>query len=423
MFWVEAETETGLTSGFCGIAGLLQMREKDEKDTAIIVAAVKRWLESNDGWLLILDNADRPDVLEPFLPRNPKGCFLVTSRASNFDRLGIAAPLEMETMPPDKALEFLFARTGRERSQVEEDTAGQLAKELGYLPLALEQAGAYIKAKQSTFVDYLKAYRTRHLNLLDASPPAIGKYPKSVCTTWSMNFAEVEKTSKASADLLRVSAFLSPDNIPLELIVEGASHLGGPISKALEDLESNPVALDELLEPLTRYCLIRRDLNSNTYSIHRLVQEVVKGGMDERTQRKWAECTVRAVNQAFPSSEFENWAKCDRFLPQALSTAGLIENSKFEFEEAGRLLNQVAYYLDDRASYVEAESLYKRALGIHEKAYGPEHPDVATCLKNYAILLREMNRPEKAAEFEARVADIRARRAEKNPTTPPGPDD
>ena len=68
-----------------------------------------------------------------------------------------------------------------------------------------------------------------------------------------------------------------------------------------------------------------------------------------------------------------------------------------------------------RGSMWEAEPLYQRALAIWEKALGPEHPSVATCLENYAALLKEMGRGAEAEPLEARAKAIRAKHAEKNP--------
>ncbi len=130
-----------------------------------------------------------------------------------------------------------------------------------------------------------------------------------------MNFEEVEKTSKASADILTASAFFNPDNIPLELIIKGAPELGETISTAIEGIEKDPLVLDELLLPLTRYSLISRD--ASAYSIHRLVQAVIRDRIGRDAERVWAERTVKAINRAFPAVEFQNWHLCERLVPHA----------------------------------------------------------------------------------------------------------
>jgi tetratricopeptide (TPR) repeat protein len=82
----------------------------------------------------------------------------------------------------------------------------------------------------------------------------------------------------------------------------------------------------------------------------------------------------------------------------------------------------VAYFLNNQAllyfsigKYTEAELLYQRTLHIWEKSLGPDHPDIATCLENYATLLKKMNREPEAQPMEVRAASIKAKRAEKNP--------
>ncbi len=78
-------------------------------------------------------------------------------------------------------------------------------------------------------------------------------------------------------------------------------------------------------------------------------------------------------------------------------------------------LNNLALVYDDQGRYAEAEPLYQRALPIFEKALGPEHPDVAQSLENYAALLRETEREDKAEEMEARAMAIRVKHARDNP--------
>src|SRR5262249_54912686 len=141
MLWARADSEAALSSSFSEIARQLDLPEKDAQDPREAHEAVKRWLENSTAWLLVLDNADQPQALQPWLPRHGKGHILLTSRAQVFHALGITRPIEIQEMTPGEALEFLFKRTGRP----EEDAAGskaaaELAKELGYLPLALEQA-------------------------------------------------------------------------------------------------------------------------------------------------------------------------------------------------------------------------------------------------------------------------------------------
>jgi tetratricopeptide (TPR) repeat protein len=207
-----------------------------------------------------------------------------------------------------------------------------------------------------------------------------------------LSFEKVKKTSPA-AELRRLCAFLHTDEIPEELFTVGGETLGpvlGPVA-------ADPLEWNRALRELFNYSLLQRNPDTQTLDIHRLVQGVLKAGMDKATQGQWAECAVRVVNTVFPNpEEFSNWSKCDRLLPQALRCPALVEMCDFEFEEAERILGKTAYYLQDRARYEEAEPLVQRALAITEKALGPEHPDVGRDLNNLEGLYCAQGRYEAA---------------------------
>jgi tetratricopeptide (TPR) repeat protein len=150
-----------------------------------------------------------------------------------------------------------------------------------------------------------------------------------------------------------------------------------------------------------------RNPKAGTLEIHHLVQVVLKQGMDEVTQRLWAERAVRAVNRAFPFVEFSTWAHCDRLLSQANACAELIYQWAFEFPEATRLLNEAGRYLHMRGRYTDAEPLYGRALAIREKALKLEHPDVAQSLHNLAGLFSAQGQFGKAEPLYQRSLAIR----------------
>jgi tetratricopeptide (TPR) repeat protein len=392
IFWVKADSHLALTSGFMEIAALLNLPEKDAQEADLAIRAVLAWLEHHSGWLLIFDNADAPELLKPFRPRTATGHVLLTSRAQLFDMIGIGKPLELETMTPDEALRFLFTRTARaEPSQTEKTAAQDLAAELGYLPLALEQAAAFILAKQARFQDYLVSYGKQRLKLLQQARPVAGEYPESVATTWALNFQEVEQASQAAADLLTLSAFLSPDRIPFEVISKGRQQLGPAIEQTLAEIDDDPLLLNQLLAPLTLYSLVRLDADQQTYSLHRLVQEVVQQRLDEPTRRLWAERTVEALNEAFPYVEFKNWAVCERLMPHAKQAARLVQQWQVVSQSAARLLNQGGFYFSERGQYTDAAPLYQQALAIRQQSLGTDHPDVASSLNNLAMLYQDQN--------------------------------
>jgi hypothetical protein len=105
--------------------------------------------------------------------------------------------------------------------------AADLAAELGYLPLALEQAAAYMVTNRVPFAAYLTSYRKQRLKRLEKARPKLGHYPDSIATTWALNLKEVQKTAPAAAALLNYCAFLHPDAIPFALFTWGAAAAEG----------------------------------------------------------------------------------------------------------------------------------------------------------------------------------------------------
>lgn len=431
VLWTIASDCPTLIMGFVEMARLLNLPEKDEQNQSIIVEAVKRWLHIHPRWLLILDNADKPELIREFLPRDPKGHILLTSRAQVFDTLGIARPIELTEMTSEEAYAFLCKRTGRDGGtmlEAEKEAAATLAKELGYLPLALEQAGAYLTVMKSRFQDYLISYHSLRLSVLKRRNPQTGDYPASVATTWAMNFAEVEKASAASADILRASVYLSPDRIPLELFTESACELGPKVSAALARVKDDPLLLNEALEPLTRYSLIRRDIQFHTYDIHRLVQAVIYDEMNQEERNSWvrrailfvrrkanndtihliwAMRTVRAMNRVFPKPEPTNRQRCDRLLSHALVCADLIQQLEMEIFEAGQLLRKTAEYQRECGQHSDVERLYKLSLQILETVLGSEHAEVADSLAGLADLYINLTQSHAAVQMHTRSLSIR----------------
>ena len=403
VLWVNASNLT-LASSFGALATDLALPNHRENKLDENIAAVRRWLETTDRWLLIFDNVDNPQAVKPFRPKTPKGRILITSRVQRLESLGVAGSIELDTMTETEAQDFLRKRTERESiAPTEPHSIAVLAKTLGYLPLALEQAAAYILAKGVSFAAYLRSYETRRLQLLEKEKPQTGDYPDTVATTWTINFEAVQANSAAATDLLRVSAFLAPDNIPYEILILGNDHLGEVLSIALANAFNDELVLPELLEELSRYSLIRLETDDR-YSIHRMVQEVLRDTITLEQRQQWMDRTVAALNATFPSLEFKNWWQCNRLLEHVQAIELL---SASQTSELGRLLNQAGYFLKKQGRYGEAEPLYLKAIDIYQSRLGNDHPHTATGLNNLAGLYLSQGRYAEAEPLYLKALDIR----------------
>jgi tetratricopeptide (TPR) repeat protein len=409
VFWVRAASRDMLVSDYVALAQLLRLPGQDAQDQTFIVAAVKRWLEQHEGWLLILNNADELALLADFLPGEGKGHVLLTTRAQATGRIANSLPVEKLEM--SEGMHFLLHRAkllGPDEpldnvSRTLRISAQKLVEELDGLPLALDQAAAYIEETECSLSEYLALYQSRRLYLLKRQSSVSADYPNSVASTWALSFQQVEQANPASAELLRLCAFLHPDAIPEAILTEGAGELG----PMLEPVVADPLLLNEAIQVLRRYSLIKRDPEARLLNVHRLVQVVLKENLDEAAKREWAERTVRAVNRAFPEVSFDTWASCELCLPQAQVCAELIEEHRLSFPEAARLLHQAGVYLRERGHYKQAEPLLQQALRIREQVLGSEHPETASSLNDLAELYWHQGKYEQAEPLYQRALAIR----------------
>ncbi len=412
ILWVKADTRENLLSDFLSLAALLNLPERDAQDQAITIAAIQHWMQHQAAWLLIFDNADDLTNVRDFLPPGYRGHILLTTRAQAMGRL--AQRIDVEVMSPEVGALFLLRRAGilaphatlNDVPRTERDLALELVRELGGLPLALDQAGAYMEESPYSLAGYVQLYKKERFALLKRRGGIIEDHPEPVATTWRLSFEQVQQANAAAADLLRCCAFFDPDTIPEELILAGAEALG-PI---LSPLSSNPLALNEAMGTLWKYSLVRRNLDARIITLHRLVQAVLQDAMEHEEQRCWSERVVCAVQRVFPVRiEIGAWQVCQRLLSQALTCAILIEQWDLRSVEAAQLLNQLAYYLRERARYLEAEAFYRRALMIREEVLGVDHLDTAQSYYNLGRLYFDQGKHAPAEEHYQRSLEIRER--------------
>jgi tetratricopeptide (TPR) repeat protein len=402
VWWLRSEEPATLAAEYAGLATALNLPEKEEKDQSAIIHAVRQWLNHHSGWLLIFDNAQEPEALLAYLPqgyarRAGTGHVIITSRHPHWKN--VANSLRVREWPREEAVAFLLRRTGAP----DEPAAAAIAEELGDLPLALEQAGAYIEATGISLAEYLDLFRRYRRDLLQQYRPL--EYPHTVATTWEMAFEKVKAETPAAADLLKACAFLAPDNIPRPLLIEGRENLPQALAKAL----ALPLEVNKAVASLVHYSLI--EATSETLSLHRLVQAVTRDRMPEEEKQSWAAAVVKLMAQAFPHGErnpadVRFWPVCASLLPHALTAAGHAEEHEVELKEVARLFNQVGVYLNSRAQYAAAEPLYRRALEIREKQLGPDHPHVAQSLNTLALLLKAQGNYAAAEPLYRRALEI-----------------
>lgn len=414
VLWARAETYETLLADYAAIARLLHVPEQQTPEWQR--EAVLHWLETQSDWLLVLDNVENLALVCAFLPvevqghNGHNGHIVLTTRLQALGTL--AQRIDLEKMEPDEGALFLLRRiqlieqeaTLEEADGADFIEAKDIARAMDCLPLALDQAGAYIEESGCSLYDYKERYRQQWRTLLELRGSMLSEHPESVATTWLLSFQKLERNNAVAAELLQLCAFLHPDAILEEIITAGAAELG-PL---LAPVAANPVALDAAIAALRTFSLVRRNAETHTLSMHRLVQAVLKDNMDDAMQQCWAERAVRAVNCAFPDSEqVANWEQCRRCLPHVQVCVQYIEQWNLAFTEAARLLDSAGMYVLEQAHYTQAAYLLRKALDIRIKGQGQEHLDVAESLTNLAGVYLYQGKYATAEPLLARALSVR----------------
>jgi tetratricopeptide (TPR) repeat protein/transcriptional regulator with XRE-family HTH domain len=413
VFWIEAETDETAISSLLRIAEVLQLPEREVPDQQRVVAAVQRWLSSHSGWLLIWDNLEDLDLLPRLLPAVRQGAILLTTRCQALGTL--ARGMDLAPMAQEEGMLFVLRRAKMLEPEATHEqlrrfavnmpseyaAATELVTALAGLPLALDQAGAYIDETGCNLVNYLQRYRQQHTHLLARRGGPGSDHPQSVTTTFRLAMKRVEGKRRAVADLLCACAFLHAEAIPEELFLTGAPHLG----PALEPLATNPSLLDQILATLRSFSLVQRHPETQTLSIHRLVQAVLYERMSRLEQETWLKRVSAALCAVFPEISHEAWEQCERLLPHVLAVAAATADDLAD-QPLAEVLRKAADYLRDRAQYEQAEQLYQRALRLLEQAFGLEHPEVALCVDGLAILSFRQGKYEQAELLYRRALQI-----------------
>ena len=257
-WWIVADDPAGTATGLADLAAAAGVPQYErEEDTR---EALWTELDRNPGWMIVFDNAVEPRELEPFLPAAQHGDVIITSHNPAWRRL--ARPIGLPPLIRAESVAFVTARSG------DPDRAGAdaLAGLLGDLPLALEQACAYIEQTGMSIPDYVRLFQTRRANLLLGDRGGPGP---TIATTWGLAFDRLRVRSALATTVLETAAFLAPDAIDVAV---------------LAPLATDELDLNDAVGELLRLSLVDRE--GTQLRVHRLVQDVIRDRLPEPVRRE-----------------------------------------------------------------------------------------------------------------------------------------
>jgi len=308
VWWVNAENSDSVLLSYRQFL-LEQKIISEDAEIGLIVKEMQFWFMHNKNWFFVFDNADAVDIkggwLEEFLPNVRNGHVLITTRS--WDAY-IGHMVSIDVFTETEALLFLGTRVRKSPEDgigYSEDLAKELVRRLQYLPLALEQAGAYIRAvPEETYRGYINLLAEYGVNVFDEKIQLVD-YSSTITATWKISMARI--TNESAIQMFNMCAYLAPDAMPVAMFIRGNKSLPRPLQRELKDyLKRNRIITD-----LGDYSLIKFESDESIPGeekrllyMHRLVQEVVQ--KEHRKNTRWLVYCLDLIRETF------NWNVHDK---------------------------------------------------------------------------------------------------------------
>jgi Tetratricopeptide repeat len=389
-----AEDTTVLAAGFGELAAQLGARvAADIQDPVASVHAILAGFPA--PWLLIFDNAPDMASLASFLPPAGPGQVLITSQNQNWPH---RQALQVPVLGTEVAADFLVTRT----DDMNRQAAVYLSDELDGLPLALEQAAAYILATGGTLGGYLSLFQQHRADMLGRGE--LTGYDKTVATTWALAFDRLQQTAPGAVALLRLLAFYASEAIPLRLLLQPrpdlAGRLGPEVEPALAPLLGDELAAGDAVAELRHYSLVTPAANGSV-SVHRLVQAATADQIPAELASQWRQAAAALIDAAIPgdTNSPRAWPVCAALLPHA--ETALTDDS------VG--MTRIANYLGSSGSFAIARDLQQRVLDSRERVFGPEHPNTLAARYDLAGWTGDAGDPATARDLLAELLSVEER--------------
>jgi tetratricopeptide (TPR) repeat protein len=435
IFWVDATSPPTIAQGFTAIARAMAKANldvaDDEGNLRFVLNTMSAW---RTKWLLVFDNFDDPSSfrrksIKEYFPRGSQGSILFTSRHAAAKSLGY--PIEVSAMSNGEALDLLFRRSQADRTDANRLEGGSIVERLGLHALAIDQAGAYILARNLDFDLYLMHYNNRREKVLNEAPELwdyrrkLKNNPEietklTAFTTWELSFDLITGDPRIREDkqhLLTLVAFFDGKEISDQLFRHYSSGNSGWMTSCINNGAWNECEFQNIVKELRDLSLFQSLHIGNfetSFSLHPLIQDWVKLRISSDARRAF---TVEAilVLSAFLKMQDIHIMTFDAKQTTLSHLEVALQNDKMYLNQADHLKKRnlldaafvFAMFFKNQGRYEAAGEMARRALEGSEKALGVEHPHTLTSVHNLALVLRYQGKYEAAEEMNRRALEGR----------------
>ncbi|QRW06373.1 kinesin light chain [Ceratobasidium sp. AG-Ba] len=447
--FVDATTHNTAIATLAGFA-----KEKNVGETH---QGALRWLSNQrERWLMIIDNADDPKVdIRQYFPAGDTGSILVTTRIEGHVLFaqGQDADYQVSSMRQDEAMALLLKTARIKESELtitERQAAGQLLEDLGYLALAIVQAGAYMFSSKQSIDQYLRMF-TQHRRLIlekyTTLPVQVDGYQKSVYTTWHMSYEQLGANAQR---LLRLVAFMYRSSIVEDIFRRAATQIKGyepeiPETETEKEMRKyvtaclepyldstgawNSSAFVDTMTELLSYSLISYDRANAAYTLHVLVHDWASTVIEHPLEVAVGHTALLLAvsidyNDTIDSLAHKRMVEIhinrllDRKERPSANNAALFGEITFEGrkqvlgeEDTNTLLsmNNLALTYRQLGKYRDAVVLQEQLVDIRKRVSGHEHRYILIAMSNLASTYYDLGRYTDAQSLHLHILDTRKR--------------
>ncbi|MEM7056884.1 MAG: TIR domain-containing protein [Pseudomonadota bacterium] len=422
IWWLKAQSRTEVIQGLCDLARMLIDTTPIEDSENLAQQGVSELQRTDGPWLIVFDNAETLGGLRDLLPDRHDIHLLLTSREGGWpDRFEVHPT---DKLPPDMAADLLEQESGRA-----DDRAGalMLGKVLDGLPLALVQAGRWLRDVPGTS---FAGYAEQHETLLHQMPSTIEDYPDSVFGAVKLS---LDKLSEDAAMLMKVFAYLAPDDLWLGLVTALAAKNRGdemyvPVPAALLTLAGEGPAVERAFSDLGRRSLMEPGEHAGSWRMHRLAQAVQRGLLSDQGEgdsrfrandesEDWPAISAAVLAAGYPydSDLAENFPTCVRLNPHVAALDGLgaaapaTRAMDYLYNQAG------TYYSTMRQDRISLRYAIANIRTKQRRGVAPRDAMMDTGWSNLAARLSNLGRPVWAERASARAVQIAGEDLAANP--------
>lgn len=402
ILWLNGMTFTTLLATLVEQARQIDLPTPYMQAQMPLVQSLRNWLLTHHDYLLVLDNANDPTLVQALFPARPAGhLLLLADQQVAENQPGFLA---VTNLPIEESTQLVLHKAKAllpdSVAEAQRTAALELARELSGQPLALVVAAAYIQQNNYKISEYLKHYRDRGEGM-NMQIEAI----EIVC---NLSLASLETRHPAAAQLLRTCAVLAPDNIPQELFQEKTRESesnNSPFQSFLEEI-SVP---NDLWEILSAYALLTPGMLPRTQTLHQTLHTIVRNSIPAEEQQKLVEWVLLALHQQLPPITGEVLRDCLRYIPHIQQLAEHYEHQELILPQAAPVFTWAATVLYELADYQDALPLLEKSLAIWQHMLGEEHPTTLTTMHNLASLYEKQKVYDRAEEMFQHVLAMRKR--------------